>query len=165
MTYTHTFSAGSVDLILATILLLHGYFLELVGDVVGGSAVDVPVRVDAVGAIGSRNDFLFILRVVVVLLIPVPLILCCVPDLAADLAPRGVRTVPAAAPSTASATSSATRLGWRSASFVAAGPALVARGTTRSGAAAPPASGHVGGIFEAAAAGPLEVSHALIEVG
>ena len=127
MTYTHTFSAGSVDLILAAIFFLHSDFLELVGDVVGGSAVDVPICVDAIGAIGRRNDFLLILRVVVVLLIPIPAVLRCVPGLATDLAPGSVRAVSAAATSSASTATTAARLGWCGATASVARPALVAR--------------------------------------
>ena len=49
VTDLHTFTTSCVDLVLAAVFLFHGHLLELVGDVVGGAAVDVPVGVDAVG--------------------------------------------------------------------------------------------------------------------
>src|SRR4051812_30198431 len=92
VTDLHTFTTSCVDLVLAAVFLLHGHLLELIGDVVGGAAVDIPVGVDAVGAIRSRRHLVIILRGVVILFIAVPAIFCCVPQLAAYLATRSIRT-------------------------------------------------------------------------
>ena len=93
VTNLHTFTTNCVDLVLAAVFLLHGHLLELVGDVVGGAAVDIPVGVDAVGAICSRRHLVIILRGVVILFMAVPAIFCCVPQLATYLAPRGIRSM------------------------------------------------------------------------
>ena len=61
VTNTHTFTTGRMNLIFATIFLLHGDLLKLVGDVVGGSAIDIPICVDPVGTIGSGSNFFFVL--------------------------------------------------------------------------------------------------------
>ena len=81
-----------MDLIFSTILLLHGDLLKLVGDVVGGSAIDIPVRVDSVGTIGSRGNFFFVLRgVTIIIFVAVPTVLRRVAGLATNLAAREVR--------------------------------------------------------------------------
>ena len=120
MTYTHTFSTGSVDLILAAVFLLHGNFLELVGDVVGGSAVDVPIRVDAVGPISRRSNLVIVLGIIIILLVPVPAIPCCVSRFPADLASWSVGARPVAAATTATAAASAARALRRGAAVTAA---------------------------------------------
>ena len=127
MTDLHTFSTRGVDVILAAVFFPHGHLLQLTGDVVGSTAVDVPICVDAIGAISRRSDFLLILRVIIVLFIPILAVLRCVSGLAADLAPRGVRAVSTPATSSASTATTAARLGWCGATASVARPALVAR--------------------------------------
>ena len=59
MTDPHTCPTRDVNLVLAGVLLTEGYFLKFTREMVGCSAVEVPVCVDAVGTISSgRNLFL-----------------------------------------------------------------------------------------------------------
>lgn len=59
VTNPHTFTlCGSVDLILATVLLAHGHLLQLDYDVVSGATVHIPVYVDAIGAICCGSHLL-----------------------------------------------------------------------------------------------------------
>ena len=48
VTNLHTFSTGSVDVVLAAVLLTHGHLLEFTGDVVGCAAVHIPVCVHSI---------------------------------------------------------------------------------------------------------------------
>ena len=132
MTYTHTFSAGSVDLILAAVFLLHDYLLELIGDVVCGPAVDVPICVDVVGPISHRSNLVIILGVIIILLILVPAIFCCVSKFPADLASWsvGARLVAAATTATAAPAAPALRRGAPVTAAAAARSPFVARRAT-----------------------------------
>ena len=68
----HTCTIGGVNLILVVVLFTESHLFQLSSEMVGGAAVEVPVGVDAVGAISRRNDLVIILRVVLVFIISVP---------------------------------------------------------------------------------------------
>ena len=119
VTNPHTCTTSSVDLILAAVFLLHGYLLELIGDVVCGPTIGVPICINAVGPISSRNNLVIILGVIIIILIPVLAIFCCVARFPADLAPWSVGTRPVAAATTATTTPAARALR-RGATVVAA---------------------------------------------
>ena len=90
MTNFHTFSTCCVDVIFATVLVAHGHLLQLTGDVVCGTAVDVPICVDAVGSFSSPGH-LFILRGIIIVFVKmIPAVLGAVPELDAYLALDGV---------------------------------------------------------------------------
>ena len=95
MTNFHTFSTCCVDVIFATVFLAHGHLLQLTGDVVRGAAIDVPVGVDAVGAISSSGHFFILRRLIIVLIKAVPAVLGRVPRLPTDLASDCVGARPA----------------------------------------------------------------------
>ena len=101
MTYTHTFTVGSVDLIFATVFFLHSDLLELVGDVIGGATVEILLRVNTVGAIRSRSNFVVVLGGVIIFLIAAPAVFCRVSELATDLIAGRVRARPVGAAATA----------------------------------------------------------------
>ena len=61
MTNLHTFSTSGVDVVFAAVFFPHGHLLQLTGDVVGSTDVDVQICIDALGSFGSL-DHLFILR-------------------------------------------------------------------------------------------------------
>ena len=92
VTNFHTFSTGGVDVIFATVLLSHGHLVKLAGDVVCGTAVNVPICVDTVGAISSSGHFFILRRLIIVLIKAVPAVLGCVARLATDLATHGIRS-------------------------------------------------------------------------
>ena len=97
MANPHTFAVGGVDVILAPVFFLHGDLLELVGDVVGSPTINVPVRVNAVGAVGSHNNLVLVLGGVLIFTVAVPVVLGYMPKLATDLAAGRIRTGPAGA--------------------------------------------------------------------
>ena len=166
----HTFTTSSVDLVLAVVFLLHGHLLELVGDVVGGTTVDVPVGVDPIGATGSRSNLFFILRgVTIIFLVAVPTVFRRVTRLATNLAVREVRTrsVGAAttAPFCAARAPAAAGVVGEAAATAATGPPLATRGGTRARAATAASGDRVGRGPEAAAAtGAVKLRHTLIKV-
>ena len=87
----HTFSLGSVNLILPAIFLTDYHLLQLAGDVVVCAPIHVPVCVHAVGAIYCARDLLILGRLAVILIM-VRAVACGVAMFATDLVARGVRT-------------------------------------------------------------------------
>lgn len=82
----HTCATSIVDLIIAGVFVLHHELLHLSSDVVGGAAVDVPVRVDAVGVHCSSVGVLLFTGERGIK--PLPALGDDVADLAAELARR-----------------------------------------------------------------------------
>ena len=78
-------------MILAVVLFMESHFFQLSNEMVGGAAVEVPVGVDAVGAIGCPRNLLILGRFFI-LLVAVPAVPCGVAWLATDLAARDVRS-------------------------------------------------------------------------
>ena len=163
VTNPHTCTIGSVDLVLAAVFLPRGHLLELAGDVFSGPTVNVPIGVDAVGAVRSCSNFVLVLGVVVIFIVAVPAVFGRVPKLATDMTARGIRTRPGGAAAT-------TRFGVGGAAAAGVGGA-----TTVDGASRPPfgagrattatttARCGVGRGLEAAG-GAMKLGHALIEV-
>ena len=155
---------GSVNLILAVVLLTEGRLLELSSDVIGGAVVEVPVGVDAVGSIRRRSNLVIILSVVLVFIVAVPVVPGGVAWFATDLTAWGVRASSAkAATAVTPIATSATATG----STIVAGPGTTSPAlatATVAGATATTTGSKVGGGLEATAAGVLEVHHALVEV-
>ena len=58
MIYLHTFTICVVDLIMATVLLVHGDLFKLIGDVICGSRVNVPIGINSIRCICSCWNFL-----------------------------------------------------------------------------------------------------------
>lgn len=56
MIYVHTFTIGIMDLIMTTIFLVHCHLLKLMGDVVGGSGVGIPVSVNPIGVVHTSHN-------------------------------------------------------------------------------------------------------------
>ena len=106
VTYTHTFSASSMDLIFAAVFFLRGDLLKLVPDVVCGTAIDVPIGVNTVGTISGSSYLVIVLRINIII-VPVPAIFGGVVGLPADVAPRSFWTHPVSTTAPAPAASAA----------------------------------------------------------
>ena len=63
MTNFHTFSVCSVNLIVAVVLVVDGQLVELVGEVIGGASVQIPVGIYSIGRGCGRSDALLVLGV------------------------------------------------------------------------------------------------------
>ena len=87
----HTCTTSSVDLVLAAVFFPHGHLLKFAGDVFGGATVDVPVGVDAIGAVRSSSHLVLVLGGVIIIVVAVPTVPSAVPEPAADMAARRIR--------------------------------------------------------------------------
>ena len=156
MTDPHTCPTCGVDLFLVGVLLTEGYFLKFTREMVGCTAVKVPVRVDAVGTISSGSNLFLIFGRSLIFFKTVKAVFSRVPEFTIDLATHGIRAslaVPAAAtPSVVGGGAPATGVGAIVVAATAtARPALGARRTTVARGVAATATGRdVGRRFEAA---------------